>query len=114
MTAPEILFYFANLVLLLVPPAFIKNKVYDDGVFGRIALGGIVLCAFAILGQAGLSYFDAWWACPDWPRFKPSTYKAAGYHVVWEEAWLAAAFAAFLVWHLVRFHRRILRQPTLT
>lgn len=112
MNGPEALFYLANAVLLLVPPWFIKNKVYDDGVIGRIALAGIVICAFAILGHAGLSYFDAWWACPDWPAFKPGTYKKAGYNVVWEEAWLVIAFAGFLIWHLMRFHRRYLRgQP---
>lgn len=109
MSGPEALFYLANAVLLLVPPWFIKNRVYNDGVVGRLALSGIVICAFAILGQAAISYFDAWMACPEWPAFKASSYKSAGYSVVWEEAWLAVAFAGFMLWHLIRFHRRVLR-----
>lgn len=104
MTSPEILFYLACLVLIVVPIWFIRHKVYDDGVLGRCALALIAICAFAVLGQAGVTYFDAWQA--------GTGYAAAGYHVELEEAWLVVGFAVFITWHLVRFHRRVVRCAT--
>lgn len=101
MNKPEMLFYVACLVLIIVPIWFIRHKVYDDGVLGRIALAIIAVCAFAVLGQAGSTYYDAW--------LTGESYRNAGYHVEWEEAWLCAGFALFITWHLVRFHRRVVR-----
>lgn len=101
MNKAELVFYVACAVLFFVPCWFIKHKVYDDGVLGRIALLAIVICAFAILGQAGVTYWDAWAA--------GQGFEKAGYHIEWEETLLVLGFACFLCWHLVRFHRRVAR-----
>lgn len=100
----EILFYIACLVLFFVPLWFIRHKVYDDGVLGRISLAFIVIGSFVILGDASLSYFDAWWTGGD--------YRLAGYRVEPEQACLVVGFAVFITWHLFRFHRRVVRCMT--
>ena len=56
----ELLLYAACIVLIVVPLWFIAHKVYDDGIVGRILLCLIVWGAFAILGQAGVTYAAAW------------------------------------------------------
>lgn len=130
MSKSEVVFYLASLVLLVVPLLFIANDVYEDGIIGRLALGCIATAAFAVLGQAAVTYLDAWLANPNvwhlmtshskagdllWaieiPKLAGADWRSAGYHIVPEEAFMAAAFAAFLCWHLVRFHRRVLRAP---
>ena len=79
---------YASLAVLIVVPAwFILHDVYDDGIVGRAALGGVILAAAVLLMQA----VDA----------APTPPAAA--------VLLIASFAAFLVWHLFRFHRRVLR-----
>lgn len=88
----EWLFIAAVAVLFVVPPIFVWHRVYDDGVFGRLGLAGISFCSFVILAEATLG--------------------RQVYHTSGEVAGLVAAFAVFLVWHLVRFHMRVvLKRP---
>jgi hypothetical protein len=108
----EAAFYIACVVLLVVPPWFIRHRVYDDGLVGRIFLVVIVLGAFAVLGQAAVTYWDAWRSSPSWPLASGVDWSRAGYHVEGEEAFLAGGFAGFLVWHLWRFHRRVVQCVT--
>jgi hypothetical protein len=81
----------ACIPLMLVPPLFIHNNVYQDGVIGRAGLVGISFSAACL------------WI----------------FHMFAEEdarvpiqliSMLAAFFALFLVWHLFRFHSRVLRE----
>lgn len=102
MSKAELVFYLACVVLLVVPICFIRHKVYKDGIGGRIALVLIVICAFAILGQAGTTYYDAW--------VEGRSFSSAGYHVEWEEALLVAGFALYASWNLYRFKRRLDKQ----
>lgn len=83
----EWLFIIAVAVLFVVPPIFVWHRVYDDGVFGRLGLSGISFFAFVILAEAILGR---------------QVYQTSG-----EVAGLVAGFAVFLVWHLVRFHMRV-------
>lgn len=85
----EAAFAAACLVLFVVPVLFILNRVYQDGLLGRLALAGISSFAALFLGEILLGN---------------------GYHVELEEVGLVTAFAVFLCWHLFRFHRRVLRQ----
>lgn len=84
----EALFAAACLVLLVVPVLFILNQVYKDGVVGRLGLAGISIFAALFLFEIAFG---------------------KGYHVELEEVGLVVSFSTFLVWHLVRFHRRVLR-----
>lgn len=80
---------YASLAVLIVVPAwFILHDVYDDGIVGRASLGGVILAAAVLLMQA----VDA----------APTPPAAA--------VLLIGSFAVFLVWHLFRFHRRVLRR----
>ncbi len=101
MSKAELLFYIGCLMLLVVPIVFIRHRLYDDGLVGRIALVATAVCAFAILGQAVVTYYDAW--------SDGRGYGGAGYSVAWEEAWLVFAIGVFLAWHYLRFHRRVSR-----
>lgn len=85
----EAVFALACLVLLVVPVIFIRNRVYKDGVIGRLGLAGI--SSFASLFLFEILF-------------------GKGYHVELEEVGLVVAFATFLAWHLFRFHRRCLRE----
>lgn len=87
----EIVFHVACLVLFIVPLIFIAHNVYKDGVLGRLSLSGIVIASFLFL----LDWLDddASMIDPD-PLF----------------VWQTVTFAAFLVWHLWRFHRRVLKK----
>lgn len=79
----------ALVVLFFVPLFFVLNKVYQDGVVGRIALLGVSFGAAGLLLQI--------WASP------PREYSGAG-------VFLVCMFAVFICWHLWRFHRRVLRR----
>ena len=80
------IFITSMAVLFLVPVIFIYHEVYDDGVFGRFALGGISLFSGIILLE---EVFDTHWDVPA------------------ELTLLCGSAAIFMIWHLVRFHRRV-------
>ena len=83
-----ILFYSACGFLLVVPVLFVMNRVYEDGIFGRISLLGIS-------AVAGLFLLD-------------SVDEGGGvYEPTWLTMWGFVSFAVFLVWHLCRFHHRV-------
>lgn len=86
----EWVFIVAVAVLFVVPPIFVWNRVYDDGVFGRLGLSGISFFAFVILIEAIIGR---------------QVYTTSG-----EVAGMVAGFAIFLVWHLVRFHLRVVKR----
>lgn len=83
----EWLFMMAVVVLFIVPPVFVWHRVYDDGVFGRLGLSGVSFFAFVILAESILGR-QVYTTSP-------------------EVAGMVACFAVFLVWHLVRFHVRV-------
>ena len=82
------LFLVACAVLFVVPLAFVINKVYEDGILGRMALLGISFCAFGFGAQ--------WWS----DRIEPQPLLV----------FMLASVAAFICWHLWRFHRRVLKR----
>lgn len=86
------LFWAACAVLGVVPLYFIWNQVYKDGVIGRAAL---LLISGAALGTT----IDALLS-DQVNKYDPPPSGVA----------MTVAFAAFLVWHLWRFHRRVDRQ----
>lgn len=84
----EVIFIVACIVLFVVPVIFVYHRVYDDGFFGRLGLLGLASMAFIVLLETAFG---------------------GGYGIAAEVALLVASFAVFMVWHLVRFHRRVLR-----
>lgn len=80
------LFYIACVVLIVVPPIFMVYRAYNDRLFGRAALIGMTLAAWAFM----LSVADD--KNPDPPP---------------QAVLLVCSFAVFLVWHLYHFHRRV-------
>lgn len=78
----------ALVVLIIVPLTFIWHEVYRDGVVGRLGLGAISLFAIVCLAR----FHDGKLQMPV------------------EVACLVIAFAVFLVWHLLRFHSRVVKQ----
>lgn len=88
----NLLFDGALLVLAVLPLVFICNRVYKDGVFGRIALASI--CAASAL------------------LFIERRFYGNDERIVWMLLTvLVVAMATFLSWHLMRFHTRIGRGP---
>ena len=88
MTAMLYAILAACVVLFVVPIVFVWNQVYEDGLFGRIGLIGISFSAFifgARIIQLGRTHL--------WP----------------ETELMIVSFAVFLIWHLWRFHRRVLK-----
>ncbi len=83
------IFLFACAVLLIVPLIFVVNEVYEDGLFGRIGLLGISFSAATFL----LSYADG-----------------QDYVLLPQTVFMACSFAIFILWHLLRFHLRVLRK----
>lgn len=81
------------IVLAVVPCYFVVNKVYEDGLIGRIGLLGISFTA--------ASYVLAWFDYDEWPDFP--------FEPDLQEAMMFGFAAMFLVWHLFRFHRRVVR-----
>jgi hypothetical protein len=81
-------FYVTCVILAIIPLIFVYNKVYKDGVIGRIALTGIsgvaILFLLDAIDTGGGSY-------------ELATLTVAGFLM----------FAVFLCWHLWRFHRRV-------
>lgn len=85
----EIIFYLACAVIAVVPLIFVVNKVYEDGVLGRAFLLLMSFCAWMYLIErltVGAQYLQ--------PLMVAFFVGAAG----------------FLCWHLVRWHRRVLRR----
>lgn len=91
MTEWEILYYLSSLVSLVVAYVFISHSVYDDGLIGRIGLAGIGGTSALVVMQAVFGQ---------------------GLIIQPVVALQAAAFAGFMVWHLFRFHARVLKQRT--
>lgn len=84
------LFQIDCLLLIAVPLYFVQHGVYEDGVFGRIGLLGIAFASCGYLLEA--------WVGDEELEVLPLT------------VMLATSFAVFLVWHLFRWHRKILRK----
>ena len=88
-----ILFYGSCLVLATVPMYFIFHKVYKDGLIGKFGLIGISLTAWSyLLDLASMGH--------DYPVVSN------------RQLALTLMFAVFLIWHLFRFHRRVLNKET--
>jgi ABC-type transport system involved in cytochrome c biogenesis permease subunit len=83
------LYALACVVLFIIPLVFVWNRVYKDGVIGRVAL----LCISFSSGTVLLNLYDQRDLNPPW-----STVAVLFF------------FAVFLVWHLFRFHTRVLRE----
>lgn len=86
----NIIFQSVCVVLVAVPIIFVLHGVYQDGVFGRVGLLGIAFCA--------LGYLLEMWFGDDEMEVLPLTVAFAAFVMV------------FLVWHLIRFHRRVVLQ----
>jgi hypothetical protein len=82
------IFLVSITILAVVPIVFVMHDVYEDGFFGRVGLLGIS--------------FAAWTFILEWVG-------GAHYEVLPQTTMLTLAFSVFLVWHLFRFHRRVLR-----
>lgn len=91
LTTLSFLFAFVCLVLAIVPAIFIFHNVYEDGLFGRASLAAISVGAVVML-SAWLDKIG--WAFPFDDVLPVLCFE------------LTAA-AAFLCWHLVRFHLRV-------
>jgi hypothetical protein len=85
----QAIFLVACAVLFVVPLVFVVNDVYEDGILGRGSLLAISFASGIYLGEQ---------------VFGP------GYYMPPLGVVLVSAFAVFLVWHLFRFHRRVLKQ----
>jgi divalent metal cation (Fe/Co/Zn/Cd) transporter len=95
MLAISLLFGAVCAVLAAIPLAFIFHNVYEDGLIGRAGLAGISFSAALLL----LAWFD-YDAFPIFPFYESLPL------LVLEVMF----FAVFLMWHLFRFHRRVLRR----
>lgn len=82
------LFVVSCIVLFVVPVIFVYHRVYDDGLVGRFGLVGLASMSGIVLLE---------------------TLFGQGYGIAAEVSLLVASFALFMIWHLVRFHRRVLR-----
>ncbi len=83
-------FWVAIWVLALVPLYFVASEVYKDGIVGR---GALLCISFA-----------------SWSFIMDSLIGGAQYQVLKQTALLVVAFAAFLCWHLWRFHSRVVKK----
>lgn len=80
-------FLAACLILFVVPLVFVLHGVYEDGLIGRIFLLGISFSAATFLME---------WFLGD-----------EEYEVLPQTVLMTVAFAGFLVWHLFRWHRKV-------
>lgn len=87
----NLLLDFGLLVLFIVPLVFVSNKVYKDGVLGRISLATISITSLTLFCEHRLFQND------------PNT-------MMMLFTLLVLAVAGFLCWHLWRFHARVLAQ----
>src|SRR5690242_1392051 len=88
-----IIFYATCTVLATVPMYFIFHRVYKDGLIGKLGLMGISLTAWSYI-------FDLASLERDYPYL-------SNRQLMW-----VFMFAVFLVWHLFRFHRRVLTKSS--
>lgn len=87
------IFLGACVPLFVVPMLFVAHDVYEDGLIGRMGLLGISFPAGASLGEAVFG---------------------DGFDVHPLVAMMCLGAAVFLVWHLFRFHRRVLQKHLAT
>lgn len=85
----EAIFLISCSILAALPLLFVVNKVYQDGVLGRMGLLGISFSAWTYLIE----------------KFLVGTH----YDVLPQTAAFFAFVALFLSWHLFRFHSRVLK-----
>lgn len=83
----EALFTVCMCILTVVPLVFVYNRVYDDGIIGRGALMGISFASATFLMEMVTGEV---------------------YGILTQTLMLVVAFTVFLLWHLWRFHRRVL------
>ena len=83
------IFLLACVVLFVVPVYFVLNDVYEDGLVGRVGLLGISFSAATFILE---------WANGEQYTLLPQT------------VFMTCMFAWFLVWHLCRFHLRVMRK----
>lgn len=86
------IFWLSVMVMATVPLFFVMHRVYKDGIVGRSALLGISFFSTLYLLDASIGRRQ--------------------YDVSWIGVGLATSVAAFLVWHLWRFHSRVLRKES--
>ena len=84
----EFIFLASCVILATVPLLFVVNKVYQDGILGRVALLAISFSSWTYLIEKALG---------------------AQYNVLPQTAFFFASVAVFLCWHLIRFHIRVLK-----
>ena len=92
----DFMFFSSLIVLSVVPLYFVVHHIYKDGLIGRVALLGISFCSL-------LMTLDALFSDGDTQKYYPQPLVIS----------LIALFAVFLVWHLVRFHSRVLKRNQL-
>lgn len=85
----DLIFITSCGLLFLVPLLFVVNSVYEDGLIGRVSLLTISFIAATFLFEEFLG---------------------DGYDMLPQTVALIAAFTVFLIWHLLRFHRRVLKR----
>lgn len=86
-------FLVACIPLALVPPIFIYHKIYKDGIIGRLALAG--MSAMAWITWIFHFYADESDSVP-----------------LGLIALLVIFMATFMIWHLFRFHFRVVKEQT--
>lgn len=85
----QVIFLTSCAILTFVPLLFVINRVYQDGIFGRLGLLGISFASSTYLIEKVLV--------------------GTRYDVLPQTAAFFAFVAVFLCWHLFRFHVRVLR-----
>jgi len=90
MSLSMMIFWTSCWILFLVPPYFVWNKVYKDGLIGRASLLAISFTAATFILQAMATEHKSYDMLPQTIAFVTS-------------------FAVFLVWHLFRFHLRVMK-----
>ena len=83
------IFMICCAILTIVPVVFVVNKVYQDGLIGR-------------MGLLGISFFAA--------TFLLEFLAGAEYEMLWQSTFLVLSFTVFLCWHLFRFEMRCMVQ----
>lgn len=85
----QAIFLISCSILTVVPLLFVWNRVYQDGILGRVGLLGISFASSTYLIEKVLV--------------------GTRYDVLPQTAAFFAFVAVFLCWHLFRFHARVLR-----
>lgn len=82
-----ILFQVCLGILMVVPLVFVYHRIYDDGIIGRGALLGISFASITFLMEMAVG---------------------SEYAILPQTLLLVLSFTVFLLWHLWRFHKRVL------